>query len=399
MKINKISFKQGKNEVQLDNKSVNVESLRPTPTSLIPAFSLYDSNWIDVLPVDIEGATSQVENYELPQKVPFEFSFNLEVPEVYLPFINIAILAKPSTDQKVIGTGQFIFSSLREVILHLYTWLGVGFSITAGPGFSWWEYRADPHVIPYPLPAPTMTIPPPTGCYTRISYWGEISCPSVGSGLGPYTLNSAGTHLWAGGNWVLLKDWMDGIFEVWFPGGGGQLYIVVSTGQQVYFNHPQLHFPIPVDGQSTFPCGGLVSPDPTNWPNQLWSSEGLFTFQEYMALGHTYAQAVATFAKYYPEIFITPESHGIPYKCYARINTDTVVSGEEKIKIVKTDDRNFQYSVYGNLLLVSPANIETDWSDPDFPTFKPNSTVLSTRLKVFFKNHPVNFNQTKEYKK
>ena len=314
MKINQISFKQGKNEVGLNNKAVQVANLIPTPNNISPATYLYDSDWVDVLPVDIDGATSQVESYELPQKVPFEFSFNLEVPEVYLPFVNVAILVQPSTDQKVIGSGQFVFSSLREVTLTLYRWRGITQIITIPPS----------------------TIPPPTGCYTK----------------------------------TLI---------------GGFDYI--------HFNHQAVHFPVP-EG-STLPCGSTTPPP--GWPDQRWESEGSTTFQGYMNIGYTYTQAKALFTKYYPEIFITPESHGIPYKCYQRVNTDTVVSGDEKIKITKTDDKNFQFSVYGNLMLVSPAKTKTTWSDPDFPTYKPDSTALSTRLKVFFKEHPVNFIQTKAY--
>ena len=316
MKINQISFKQDKNEVGLNNKAVQVANLIPTPNNISPATYLYDSDWVDVLPVDIDGATSQVESYELPQKVPFEFSFNLEVPEVYLPFVNIAILAKPITDQKVIGSGQFIFSSLREVTLTLYRWMGVT------------------QIITWPPPV----IPPPATCYEVVPY-GEYGAIAIN------------------------------------------------------FKHPANHFPVP-EG-STLPCGSTTPPP--GWPDQRWESEGASTFQDYMNLGYTYTQAKALFTKYYPEIFITPESHGVPYKCYQRIDTDTVVSGDEKIKITKTDDKNFQFSVYGNLMLVSPAIIETTWSDPDFPTFKPDSTALSTRLKVFFKEHPVNFIQTKVY--
>ena len=322
MKINQISFKQDKNETQLNNKAVNVESLIPTPTNLIPAISLYDSDWVDVIPEDIVGATTQVENYELPQKVPFEFSFNLEVPEVYLPFVNIAILAKPSTDQKVIGSGQFIFSSLREVTLTLYTWKGATQALGAV-------------VPPNPIPPP----PSPSGCYVNV-----------------------------------------GVYPVFIYN----------------FKHQAIHFPVPNDTQSTLPCGALF---PGAGGMQYWESEGEFTFQEYMNLGYTYTQTKALMSQYYPEIFVTPESHGVPYKCYRRIDTDTVVSGDEKIKVTKTDAKNFQYSVYGNLLLVSPAITETTWSDPDFPTYKPDSTSLSTRLKVFFKEHPVNFIQTKGYKK
>jgi hypothetical protein len=402
MKINQISFKQDKNEVELNNKAVNVETLIPTPNNIIPTISLYDSDWVDALPVDIEGATSQVENYELPQKVPFEFSFNLEVPEVYLPFVNIAILAKPSTDQKVIGSGQFIFSSLREVLLTLYKWCGTTQTIQSGLGHAWWEYPSGPHVIPIPLPEPTMTIPPPTGCYERLSHWGELRCTSVGTGLGPFPISEDGTQIDASYGigpirvWILIHDWIDSLFAYYYPGGGGQFNFSVTTWQDVTFKHQVLHFPVPNDNQSTLPCGATTPP--TGYPNQRWESEGQTTFQEYMNLGYSYAQAVAIFTKYYPELYITPEAHGIPYKCYQRVYNDIVESGIEKIKITKTDNKNFQFSVYGNLLLVSPANIETDWSDPDFPTFKPNSLALSTRLKVFFKNHPLNFIQTKAYR-
>ena len=391
MKINQISFKQDKNEAQLTNKAVNVESLIPTPNNITPAISLYDSDWIDVLPEDIDGATSQVENYELPQKVPFEFSFNLEVPEVYLPFVNIAILAKPSTNQKVIGAGQFVFSGLQEVLLTLYRWLGTTSFVTTAPGWSGYTY-APISAPPVALPPPTIVPPPPTGCYTKDVYWTHITVNNIGGG--PYGYDLTPDGLWVnfgGGIFVSLLDFTTNIWNTWHP---LLLSLTFDASQSYGFKHQAIHFPVP-DGQ-TLPCGSTTPP--SGYPDQRWESEGQSTFQDYMNLGYTYTQAKALFTKYYPEIFITPESHGIPYKCYQRVNTDTVVSGDEKIKITKTDAKNFQFSVYGNLLLVSPAIIETTWSDPDFPTYKPDSTALSTRLKIFFKEHPINFIQTKVYR-
>lgn len=389
MKINQISFNQDKNEVKLDTVIATRPNLIPSQNNIASAISLYDSDWSNVLPIDIESAATNVLNYELPQKVPFEYSFNLEVPEVYLPFINIAILTKPITGQKLIGTGQFIYTSLQEVLLHLYTWKG----ITSKSAFlSNYDEVTDGSSLPSkPAPDPTFS-PIPTGCYTTVSNFVSIHF-FVGGGL-TYLLSSDGATAYTPAP-VATSTLIQSFIPPFPP--GGTISVRWGFSQDSTFKYQPTHFPVPLDGESTLPCSGLVPP--VGYPSQKWESEGIYTFQQYLALGYTYTQAKATFTALYPDIFITPESHGYPYKCYKRIFTDVVESGDEKIKITKTDDNNFQFSIYGDLLIVSPATVETTYSDPDFPTYKPAAAPLNMKLKISFREHPVNFVQTKAYKK
>jgi hypothetical protein len=328
LRLNKSKDNQLKLNVDLINKSTEHLYIKPTLETIEYAKSIFDSGWMESENEVISGAATQVEGYELPEKVAFHFPFSIEVPEVYLPFLNIQILVKIGDGQKVQSIGQFTYSGLQEVLLTLYKWWG----ITSFGGVL--------PALPSPLPA---------------------TC---------YSLTLLGTP---------------------------------PSGYTWDFKHQALHFPVP-DGK-TLPCGVIYSGSPVpagpNYPifnTQYWTSEGQNTFQEYMNLGYTYAQAKALFEAYYPDIFITPESHGVPYKCYRRIYSEVIESGKKFIKITKTSDTNFDIEVNGDLLLISPAIVETDYSDPDFPTFKPESNPILIRCLATYTGNPVNLSEARTIK-
>jgi hypothetical protein len=154
---------------------------------------LYDSDWQNVEPVDIVQATTQVENYELPQRVPFEFTTNLEVLEVYLPFINIALLTKPVDIQKVIGVGAFTYSGLQEVLLKIYKWMGV-ISATSGLG-TIVEVDVSGGSLPT-KPSPTIPFPYYADCYDRTSYFISVSIQAQHASMSIPNLDPDGTT-WA----------------------------------------------------------------------------------------------------------------------------------------------------------------------------------------------------------
>jgi hypothetical protein len=389
MKINltQLKNKQDKNEVDLSNKTDKVLELSPTGDFTYSFKNIYDSDWIDSENEAISGATTQVENLELPEKAKYNISFNLNTPEIYLSFLNIELLSKPIDNQKVIGVGQFIYSNLREVLLTLYNWKG----LTQGVDFLSSVYEITTGGALPGIPTPTIVAPPPTSCYTKTAYFTSIHFYE-GSGA-TYDLTPDGLHVTPGGysTLQLIQGWIAAYHPI-----TGTIGVLWSFGQSVDFKHPPLYFPVPE--ASSLPCGSTTPP--SGYPNQYWESQGQFTLQEYMDLtGKNYAQATAIFTSYYPELFITPIGLGPPYKAYKRETSDAVESAKEVLKIIKIDNNNFQINIYGYLLLVSPANVETDYSDPNFPTYKPESDPLSIRLKVYFKGHPVNFMQTKGYNK
>lgn len=395
--------KQNKNEVELANKIEQSIKLRPTDTNIAPYKILYDSGWSDITPEDIPGATSQVENLELPQRVPFEFTTSLEIPEVYLPFIDIAVLTNPIETQKVIGVGAFVFSGLQEVLLKLYNWLG----LTAIE--SYFGNVVETSVSIPALPESNIPYPYPQNCYTRETYFTSVSVVAQRATMN-LQVTPDGEHVIDTPIQVPSRVTLDviaGFLAEYsdIPGPGFGLGTMTwQLGQHLNFKYNPADFPVPMDDKSKVPCGADIYRDPElingMYFSQYWSLLGFFTLEEYMGRfpGHTYAQTKALFTQFYPDIFITPEVDGPPYKSYQRINSNVVESGDLKIKIVKSDNNSFQFSVYGNILLLSPANTETDYSDPIFPTYQPNANPLSVRLLVTFKDHPVNFIQSRMFR-
>jgi len=317
-----IKNKQDKNETTFKNNSSPVISVNPSLITNCTSKLIYDSGFVNSINEAIPAATTITKNLELPERANFDFSFQINTPEIYLPFLDFKLFTQPISGQRVSGIEKFTYSSLKEVLLDLYDWKGVTESIVAHPG----------------------TPPPPINCY---------------------------------------------------------VITTISGFDYINFKFPTTNFPVPLDDKSTLPGGSTTSPDLINWPNQKWENKGSVTFQQYMDnTGKTYAQAVAVFTQYYPEIFITPFAHGAPYKAYARVSGDYVENCNQKIKITKLDDNNFQINIYGYLLLVSQSNVETDFSDTDFPTYMPQSpSSLLIALRAYFKKHPVHFMQTKGYNK
>jgi hypothetical protein len=395
MKFNQISSKlpsliqkQDKNEQELSKKIEPTIKLRPTETNLAPFKSLYDSGWTNITPENIAGATTQVEDLELPQRVPFEFTTNLEVSDFYLPFINVAILTKPVDEQKVIGAGAFVYSGLREVVIDVYNWQGTTQANAAHPT----QIRTDNTYALPGLPTPTIEMPFAVDCYTRITYYNYAYF------MGPYAeyqfwLTPDGLMSQAPTTpGIVFADWAAN-FTAPIPPDIYRAYSVLwYFSQSVTFNYPAT-FPVPLDGKSELPCGSTTYRE----DGQYWELQGHFTFSEYMSrFNVSYADAKEIFDQFYPDLFITPEENNPPYKAYARFNSDVVESGNLKTKIVKTNNTNFQFSVYGDILLVSPANKEVDFSDEDYPTFQPDADPLDVKLLITFKEHPVNSIQTEK---
>ena len=394
---------QAKNNTDLLNNSS--KSLSSSPNTIYsPSYKLlYDSGWVNSVNESISGAITQVENLPLPEKAKFEFTFTVNVPESYLPFINTEIFTQlTDSNQYLRGVEKYTYSGLQEVLLQLYDWNGVTQTTAvldlspenpADDGYGYWTAVAGP--IPISLPAGTLTIPPPTGCYTRHTYFTFVYVPSIGSGLGPFRLNADGSLVEdVPGHWISYTQFVQNLFDTYHP---AQINLYLTAGQSVDFNHQYLNFPVPIDGASTLPCGSITPPP--GYPNQYWESTNIVSFQQYLDLGYSYEDTAELFLDYYPDIYITPFENGEPYKAYKRISGDIVQSAKKTVQINKINDNTFYFKVYGYLLLFSPANVETSWSDPSFPTYQPQSLPILINLRAYLNGHPIKLIDTKEYLK
>ena len=99
MKINPINYNFQKFQSDIQKTKVSYkEKKNPTLTlkganNLISRSKLiYDSDWVIPVIEDIDGAVSTVYGELLPQKVPYDFEFDLNVSESYLPFLDFNVL-------------------------------------------------------------------------------------------------------------------------------------------------------------------------------------------------------------------------------------------------------------------------------------------------------------------
>jgi hypothetical protein len=409
MKINPINYNFQKFQSDIQKAKVSFkEKKNPTLTlkganNLISRSNLiYDSDWVIPVIEDIDGAVSAVYGELLPQKVPYNFEFDLNVSESYLPFLDFNIITKTNSDQEVWGVGQFSFSSLREPTFQLYDWEGIteiivgadlNPAVPSDGGFGWWMSEGSPpSVPPVSLPDPEIGIPhlpKPESAYETYSAFSQISLPAwyIPGGRGPYSLNRDGSQVYYDGEWIALSSWANIMWDNYHNMYGQIYFYVTAYSATDFIPQPYLNFPLPNDTAIHYSLPSGTTTDTSNCDeyffSQYWTVGDLTNFNDYVTLVG-YDEAYDVFTSYYPDLIITEEGDGPPYHAYEAVSTETVKTCNQQIVITKISDSQFHFNIKGYLLLVSQAKIETDFSDPTFPTYQPEGTDLFVRLKVFY---------------
>lgn len=412
-KISKLNNIAQQNEFKVDELGQQYIEKKPVYEFIQGAKVLYDSSWINSVIEDIQGAYTQTENLPLPQRATFDFSFTANMPVEYLPHLSLNVIAQTANGQTIQGVGNFTYTGLQEVLLNLYDWQGVTYLagvLDLSPdnpsdvGFGYWVSEGASS-IPIALPQPDLAFPPPAGCYTRESYWTHIEVRSVGGSFFGYNLSRDGAYVLTGApNPPTYAEWVQSLFDTYNP-GSGIINLYVTAGQDINFSYPTENFPVPIDPDDpeafSFPC---ASDDPgefstITYPSQYWELQETATFQDLISYhGYTYSEAASLFNDLYPELFITPEEQGAPYKAYKVISEITIETGKKITQINKRSDTSYDIRVYGNVLIVSPANTQTDFSDPNFPTYQPNGDNILLRLIAYIKGRPIDHTQIRTYK-
>ena len=412
-KIQKLDFKQDQGDNELTNKQIQEIFIKDN-LQILNSPKIVQLQTITAELQNIPGATTQDENVKLPQEALYDFSFNLPVPETYLPFFNIELISDldlvlpedfddtGAPIREVIGVGEFEYSSLREISVQLYDWKGVT-NVTAGAG-SFGGFTDIPLSAPHVgLPSFSLIVPAPTDCYNTDVFWSAVSFPLIGSGINNIPTDRTGSILFPGTpSETSLSDYTQNLADIW---NITSTSVVFGATQTIDFKFESIDFPVPFNPDNpdefTVPCGS-TDPDEDSTienPDQYWESQGFVTFQELIdTKGYTYQEAKNIIQGSYPTIFITPESEGEPFKAYTRQESTVIETARQNIQIIQNSENNYTVNVFGHLLLTSIANKETDFSDEDFPTFEPDGKPPSITLKVFFINHPVIQNQRKFYR-
>ncbi|MFA5048519.1 MAG: hypothetical protein WC516_05860 [Patescibacteria group bacterium] len=397
MKINPINYNFQKFQSDIQKAKVSFkEKKNPTLTlkganNLISRSNLiYDSDWVIPVIEDIDGAVSAVYGELLPQKVPYNFEFDLNVSESYLPFLDFNIITKTNSDQEVWGVGQFSFSSLREPTFQLYDWEGI--TELNGGFIGTTEYYHEP-AYPPSLPTPTeantgIPFPEPSGAYSKTATYTRVYISNVGTGLGPFNLRGDGSSTEievTPGVWQDFYAWMVDLFITYAP--FANFSVSLQSAYWIDFIPSVYNFPLPNDTATHYslPLGTTTDTSncDENYQTQYWTVDSLTDFNDYVTLVG-YDEAYDVFTSYYPDLIITEEGDGPPYHAYEAVSTETVKTCNQQIVITKISDSQFHFNIKGYLLLVSQAKIETDFSDPTFPTYQPEGTDLFVRLKVFY---------------
>lgn len=404
--LSNLDISVNKIDKQLFDKKNKELLLKANNKTLARHKLIYDSDWVVNEIEDINGAVSTTYEELLPQKVPYDFSFDLQIPEGLLPFLRYDVIAKTTPTQDVRGVGVFNFSSLREVSLQLYDWAGIteilapaNLSPWGGgdTGFGWWESEYEPKssVPPVALPNPEIAIPhlpKPESAYETVSEFISVYITSVGSfWIGPYALNANGSQVYVGGEWMSLSSWIDSAFVTYHPGSHIMSFLVYARSRTT-FEPPIYDFPIPISSNATYSFPQGTTTDESNCDeyffSQYYVADEIVDFNTYVILVG-YDEASEVFTDYYPNVIITAEEDGPPYKAFENITVQTIKTCNQQIIIDKVADDNFRFRIKGYLLLVSPAVTETSYSDPTLPTYQPQGEDLFVRLKVYYNSQSI----------
>jgi hypothetical protein len=332
LNLNKLQFISDKNKTNLKNKSSKPLDNRPSSEFLSKSILVHETDWSVCKLEKINEAVSTTIDELLPEKAKYEYSFELDIPENYLHYLNFNVLAKTIPEQQIVGVGTYDFTSLREILLNTFSWNGVLYSeglVAQGQS--------------YP------PVPPPGAYYDTL---------------------------------VETVDYGGIFFTHWL-----YLFTAYST---VFPAPAEIGTPGGDDGWGTWTWNETEF-------DQSWTNTGQTTFQGLLGT-YTYEEASDIMSTYYPNIIITAEDDGPPWKCYELITNKTVQTSDKQVLITKVGTNRFSFKISGHFMLISKAIDETSWSDPDVPTYEPRGSDMHTRLKVFF-DAPLTMNVYKRYTK
>jgi len=159
------------------------------------------------------------------------------------------------------------------------------------------------------------------------------------------------------------------------------------------FRLPTEDFPVPIGTHASFE---LPRKDILGYENRLifpldcsggsatgeayWEVSGLKEFSDLITIfGLEEAKEIIT--DNYQNIIFSEES--TPKQALEVIETERIVTGNQIKKFLKQTDTNYTLEVSGDFLLISPANDETAWSNPYYPTYQPHGGDLEVKLNVY----------------
>jgi len=127
--LNNIKHNTDRNKQELQEKKSDVIIVKPTNDTISRATLIHEVDWslceLEKIP---EALTTTIETL-LPEKALYSYSFNLDIPEKYLQYLNFDVLAKTLPEQNITCVQEFNFTSLREIAIDIYRWWGTLYTL------------------------------------------------------------------------------------------------------------------------------------------------------------------------------------------------------------------------------------------------------------------------------
>jgi len=409
-KVNTIKSRQNNTEqvlIQKDQKSLDSRDARKVIKKPV---LLYDSDWILAEKEDISSAISQEEGTLLPERALYDFETTLNVPEKFLQDLKIEVLTRSEPEANIQGVFPYIGSAKRELSFQLYDWHGITYTNTIVIWLfeTYWENGI---LIITDILSPQyfgcLEPPQPVDAYDfeyTINYYGEeydehyvwtfkypITDFPVPIGQDPtYHLPVAEEYVYP--NVLEYTRCGDPAPDsYWTQGATKQFYEVVAiyglqeakdllneSYNNITYSDESDSFKGEVPNKESLPLTGnergdyYISTDISVY--YVWSiDEPDGTIDDWVSAGASI------------------------YKAYETIFTPEVATSNQIKKITKLSGTSAILNVSGDVLLISPANTETIYSDPLFPTYQATTGGdVEIRLKVYIDN-PNYFTETKGY--
>src|SRR3989304_8503061 len=123
-----------------------------------------------------------------------------------------------------------------------------------------------------------------------------------------------------------------------------------------------------------------------------WEGGGVAEFQDLITI-YGLEDAKELLDTYYDNIIYVEDT--ISKKALEVINTNQVVTSQFSKKVFKLAENSFRVDITGDLLSISPAVEETDYSEPLFPTYQPHSGDFEVKLNIYSIN-PNHYSERKQ---
>lgn len=357
---------QSNDYIKLLQKESEIKST-PATEFFKNAKIIYESDWIKQEFEKISEAVSTTKGTLLPVRIPYAFSIRLNSTENFLPYIQAEIQIKTNPDHIIEGVYPFKYTAYKEVQFHIYQWHGITYTSSCCPQPSQ-AYSHTGEGCPCGFLYPIVDFPVPVGSH-------HTHVLPVGANLVGYENR-------------LIYSIGGGYSESWWEDSG----IIDFTTLVSKFGLEQ--------------AKQIVD---DNYENIVYSDEApnfkgsVGTLEELPLTGNMTGDIWIVWSTYYQ--WTKDESEGTledwkntgisSPKAYEYIEQDIVVTGYQSKKFLKQKDNNYILEVIGDVLLISPANNLTSYSNL-LPTYEPIGGDIEIKLIVYSIN-PMTFSERQFY--